>query len=187
MLKKRTMGYGIIVLLLLPLSVFAQAQEMKDYKVIEGDTLWGISKVELNDPFLWPRVWKENPDIANPHRIYPDQMIRIPVYLIQSRKAAEAAVPEPAPVLPEPAVSDRERDKAVVKEVTPKPAPPSVCREPIAAPDDRYKDIKGIVLYDQTVVEGRILCLNAETVKIRMNDGKVASYSFIHEVENFIK
>jgi LysM repeat protein len=58
-------------------------QEYKDYTVMTGDTLWDISQKELQDPFSWPKIWKENPDIANPDRIYPQQKIRIPLFLLQ--------------------------------------------------------------------------------------------------------
>jgi hypothetical protein len=59
--------------------------EYKDYIVKRGDTLWDISAAELQDPFLWPNIWKENPDIENPDLIYPDQFIKIPVYLTQKQ------------------------------------------------------------------------------------------------------
>jgi hypothetical protein len=61
----------------------AQTQEYKEYTVIKGDTLWDISNKELKDPFLWPKIWKENPEIPNPDRIYPQQVIRIPLYILQ--------------------------------------------------------------------------------------------------------
>lgn len=61
----------------------AQIQEYKDYTVTKGDTLWDISKKELGDTFLWPKIWKENAKITNPDRIYPGQKIKIPLYLLQ--------------------------------------------------------------------------------------------------------
>jgi len=75
----------LIVLFFLLLTSFlsAQMQEYKDYTVLKGDTLWDISKKELNDPFLWPKIWKENPTITNPDKIYPKQKIKIPLYLAQ--------------------------------------------------------------------------------------------------------
>ncbi|MBI5634419.1 MAG: LysM peptidoglycan-binding domain-containing protein [Nitrospirae bacterium] len=87
----------IIVIVLLNIASFAGAQELeiKDYKVQQGDTLWDISEKELNDPFLWPKVWKENPDIANPDRIMPGQIIKIPLYLIRKEVLKEEPVAEP--------------------------------------------------------------------------------------------
>ncbi len=45
------------------------------YIVVEGDTLWEISAMYLNDPWLWPQLWDINSNIANPHRIYPGDRI----------------------------------------------------------------------------------------------------------------
>ena len=47
------------------------------YTVQEGDTLWDLSQKFSDTPWQWPEIWKENSQIANPHRIYPGQRIRL--------------------------------------------------------------------------------------------------------------
>ena len=49
----------------------------KSYIVKKGDTLWDISSVFLNQPWLWPKLWQLNPEINNPHLIYPGDVISL--------------------------------------------------------------------------------------------------------------
>ncbi|MEE9914075.1 MAG: LysM peptidoglycan-binding domain-containing protein [Deltaproteobacteria bacterium] len=183
--KTSIMRYTLILFLALPLIAFAETPEIKEYQVVKGDTLWDIAKAELNDPFLWPGLWKENAGIADPNRIYPDQVIRIPRSLVPAEKRAENAARKSVSAFRESALAERQRDKEIKKETALKPAAAS--HSPAAAAGERYQGITGIILYDGTVIEGQIISMNAEIVKIRAKDGKVASYSFIRDVENFIK
>lgn len=103
---------------------YPQTQEYKEHSVVTGDTLWDISSKEIADPFLWPKIWKENPEIKNPDRIYPGQKVRIPYYLI--RKDTAGSAPQemekglPIGALPEVTSSLKEIGKGVAAdEITP--------------------------------------------------------------------
>lgn len=62
--------------LLVPLLVLAQNVELNPdhptrYIVKRGDTLWDISQHFLVEPWRWPEIWQSNPQVRNPHLIYP--------------------------------------------------------------------------------------------------------------------
>jgi hypothetical protein len=45
--------------------------------VQKGETLWGICGQAFNNPYQWPRIWSYNPQIQNPHWIYPNEQLRL--------------------------------------------------------------------------------------------------------------
>ncbi|WP_333608489.1 LysM peptidoglycan-binding domain-containing protein [Arsukibacterium sp.] len=47
------------------------------YVVKQGDTLWDISALYLNEPWLWPQLWQMNPQVDNPHLIYPGDVLTL--------------------------------------------------------------------------------------------------------------
>lgn len=47
------------------------------HTVRRGDTLWELSGRYYQNPYSWPRLWGYNPQIQNPHWIYPGDRVRL--------------------------------------------------------------------------------------------------------------
>jgi hypothetical protein len=46
------------------------------YRIRAGDTLWNVAQ-SMRGRGGWPKLWAMNPDISNPHWIYPGQVVRL--------------------------------------------------------------------------------------------------------------
>ncbi|WP_448212304.1 LysM peptidoglycan-binding domain-containing protein [Colwellia sp. MEBiC06753] len=86
----------------LPWLSFADELQINDgapqtYIVEEGDTLWDISSLFLKQPWLWPKLWRLNPEINNPHLIYPGDVLR----LVLDESGEPQLIVEQAPMVEE--------------------------------------------------------------------------------------
>ena len=76
----KRMLLGIMMLCLFMGTALADTIKLKAdapdrYVVTKGDTLWDISARFLESPWRWPEVWSFNPQIKNPHLIYPGDVV----------------------------------------------------------------------------------------------------------------
>lgn len=72
----------LIISLLLANTLFAEEAQLKEnppqkYYVKDGDTLWDISQLFLENPWAWPEIWHINNQVTNPHLIYAGDEISL--------------------------------------------------------------------------------------------------------------
>ncbi|GEM_PF-742037 len=130
-----------------PVGVDDRGRTGRLHTVARGDTLWDLSAAYLGTPWVWPSVWIDNDDIANPHLIVPGDRIWITANEMRVVTDAEAESFLEAPVVEETVASVDETaptDAPVFEELPPisveeEPAP-LAAMEPVLEDDPSTLD-----------------------------------------------
>lgn len=138
----------LLAMALLVVGTWSVAADLRDdhpdtYVVQKGDSLWDIAARFLKKPWLWPEIWQANPQIANPHEIYPGDVISLayldrgqPQAVVQPGPRAEA----PLSGVPLDAVRPFLKDLRVVGDFRPLPYV-------VALEEDRLRSSPGQLVY----------------------------------------
>jgi len=136
-------GFAVALLMV---AGYAAAQGLRGdhpdtYVVVRGDTLWDIAGKFLQHPWLWPEIWQANPQIRNPHLIYPGDVISL-AYLdrvtLQPGPREETA--QPINAIPLSDIEPFLKDLRVVDEFEQLPYV-------VGLEDDRLRGSEGQVVY----------------------------------------
>ena len=99
MTTKNLLGMVFAVLLagsLIADDVVLNSEHPDRYVVVKGDTLWDISTMFLRDPWLWPEIWYVNPQVENPHLIYPGDILSLIHISEPTRPSKSSRIPTSA-------------------------------------------------------------------------------------------
>jgi hypothetical protein len=134
----------VFVVAMLTVATYAAAVEMRGdhpdtYVVKRGDTLWDIAGRFLKRPWLWPEIWQANPQIANPHLIYPGDVISL-AYLDRLGVQPGPRVGSPINAIPLSDVEAFLKDLRVVDQFDQMPYV-------VGLEDDRLRSSQGQVAY----------------------------------------
>ncbi|QGZ41147.1 LysM domain-containing protein [Pseudoduganella flava] len=126
-----------------------KANAPDQHTVVRGDTLWDISGKFLEQPWCWPQVWGMNrAEIANPHWIYPGQVILFDRAAGRLRLANKIAVAgadsEPGTVKLSPQLRTEALGKDAIPAIPPGAIEPFLT-QPLIVEADELKDAPRIV------------------------------------------
>jgi hypothetical protein len=112
-----TVGTGSVVMAQSDANIELNPQHPDRYTVEKGDTLWDISALFLRDPWYWPEIWQVNPQVENPHLIYPGDILNL-VYIdgqpkIQLQRSADRTTESGGDERLSPRIREEDLDEAI--------------------------------------------------------------------------
>jgi len=128
------------------------------HTVEKGDTLWDLSSKYLGSPWYWPKVWSYNPQIANPHWIFPGNQVRF-----------FPGSGEETPVRAEP-VGNGDEDDLQANEMVGGEDEIQMVRLPVTAKTGELVVRDGFVTPNEVEAAGTLVASFAETEMLSQND-----------------
>ncbi len=141
----------------------------RDIHVVQqGDTLWDLSGRYFGDPWHWPELWSYNPEITNPHWIYPLDQLRLTSNTLASDKAqaAQKAAEDKAAVEGTAGGTFVEPKQRLLTEL----APRVTVSQKLIKPDTIFLHDQGYLDDDAIKAAGQIIGGNAEQMFMSDSD-----------------
>ena len=157
----------------------------EQYTVVKGDTLWGISARFLQQPWRWPDIWGVNPQIDNPHLIYPGDVVSLtyqdgqPILNLQ-RGAGQLVSGRNVKL--SPTIRSTDNDEAI--RTIPIDAIQQFLKRPIVLDDNEIEQWPYVVSsYDE-----HLIATTGNTIYVRgiPEDSDVARYSIYRKGEPYV-
>lgn len=141
------------------------------HTVHEGDTLWDISERYFGDPWHWPELWSYNPEITNPHWIYPLDQVRLAAGAGEQEQVAAATTP----TAPKQSGDFKEPKQGLATDLAPRVTVPSkmLQGDTVFLRDEGYLDDDDIKESGKILAasEEQMLLSNSDMLYVRFNKG----------------
>jgi hypothetical protein len=149
-------------------SVYRRPEE-DIHTVQEGDTLWDISERYFGEPWHWPELWSYNPEITNPHWIYPLDHVRL------SSRALDVAPAPAAQTADTSAPTFKEPKQALPDDLAPRVTVPAKMLQDgtVFLRDQGYLDDAQLKASGQILAgpEEHMLLSNSDQVYVKFRSG----------------
>lgn len=146
------------------------------HTVSQGDTLWVISDRYFGDPYHWPELWSYNPEITNPHWIYPLDQVRLAAASEEEQLVAAVVAsdkPAEAPKFREPGQGKHANDLAPRVTVPPK----------LLTGDTVFLRDEGFLDDEELKESGKLLAANEEQMLLADSDSVYVRFNKGQKVE----